>query len=222
MATTGMPAHGREGEDALLLREFAHRAMNDLAVARSAVALARRAVAAAAPDRAAMVLDDVGGRLDGAGDVMRLLARPAGPRADVGAEIAALCRARVVARPDAADVALDLDLPELWADGALARRVSLVAAELLANALRHGLAGRGGSLSVRLSRAGRDIVLEVADRPSGLAAPPPAAGTGLGGGIVAALAAAAGGRVILERGASGAVATLRVPAGTEGVAPDVG
>lgn len=201
-----MPA---ELEESLLLREFGHRAMNDFAVARSAIAVARRAVGAAGQARAASALDEAGARLDGVGGLLRLLAAPVAPRVDVGAQLSALCHAAVAARPDATAASLHVDLPETWVDGALARRVTLIVAELVSNACRHGLAGRPGELRVALRTAGRDLVVEVSDDGAGPV--PGRAGTGLGGGIVSGLARLAGGTVSLDRGASGATATVRVP-----------
>lgn len=199
-----------EGEDALLLREFGHRVMNDFAVARSAVAIAMHAVRGEGEPRLVAVLDEAGSRLDGVGGMLRLLAEPAHARVDLGSRLAELGRAACAARPDAARASLELDLAELWVDGVTARRVSLIAAELVANACRHGLAGRAGTLRLRLRRAEWDFVLEVASDADGVA-PTSAAGTGLGGGIVAGLARLAGGTVTLEPRPGGALATLRMP-----------
>lgn len=200
-----------EAEALLLLREFAHRAMNELAVAQSAVAIARRGVAARAPGQAAAVLDEAGSRLASVGDLMLMLARPMEATVDLGAELDALCRATLASRPDAARAALDLDLPETRVDGVVARRVALIAAELVANACRHALAGRAGTLSMRLCRAGSDLVLEVGDDGSGPAVDGGTQGTGLGSGIVTGLARLAGGSVALARGSAGTVARLTVP-----------
>lgn len=198
-----------ETEDALLLREFGHRAMNDLAVARSAVAVTRRALGGSGPVRLAVLLDEADQRLDGAGRLMLLLAEPVPPRVDLGGRLAALCAAALDARRGSACAMLRADLPEVWVDGILARRVMLIAAELVANASRHGLAGRSGTIRVTLRRSGEGLVLQVADdgRPGDVQH----AGTGLGGGIVAGLARLAGGTVHLDCAPGGAVATLRIP-----------
>lgn len=197
-----------ETEEALLLREFGHRAMNDLTVARCAIAITRRAVGEGS-DGLATVLDEAAARIDGAGSLMRLLAQPVGPCVDLGARLALLCGATVGARIEASAVTLQLDLPAVWVDGVLARRVTLIAAELVANACRHGLAGRSGTISVTLRRTDVGLVLEVAD--DGPLESTGRAGTGLGGGIVGSLARLAGGSVELDRAPTGAVATLRVP-----------
>ena len=198
-----------EREDALLLREFGHRAMNDFAVARSAVAVARRAAGDGGRDRVLWALDEAGARLDGVAGTLRLLAAPVPPSVELGAQLATLCRSAVAARPEAAAATLDLSLPETWIDGATARRLTLIVAELVANACRHGLANEGGKLGVALRRSGRELVVEVSDDGSGRTAA--AAGTGFGRGIVAGLAQLAGGTVSLERHAGGATATVRVP-----------
>lgn len=201
----------REDDDSLLIREFAHRAMNVLAVAGSAVSIARRAVPVGADGRLGAVLDVAAGRVEATGALMRLLSGPAAARVDIGAEIAALVPAVVAATPDVADTALELDLQEIWIDGALARRVTLITAELIGNACRHGLAGRVGSLAVRVRRAGRQLLLEVANDAAPVRAEASTSGTGFGGGIVAGLARSAGGSVVLERGADRTVARLTMP-----------
>jgi two-component sensor histidine kinase len=214
MSTSGRievaPVVPPEGEDALLLREYGHRAMNDFAVARSAVAIAMHAVRGSGEPRLLAALGEAGARLDGIGGMLRLLAEPARARVDLGSRLVDLCRAACAARPDAALASLELDVRELWVDGATARRVSLIAAELVANACRHGLAGRAGMLRISLRRAGRDVVLQVSSDVYG-AAPASTAGTGLGGGIVAGLARLGDGTVTLQAQPRGALATLRMP-----------
>lgn len=195
-------------EDALLLREFAHRAFNELAVATAAVALAGRAVAGAS---GAELLAEATRRLESVAALLRLLARTVPARMDVASEIAGLCRAMHGARPRSGGGALDLDLPETWVDGAAGRRLALVAAELLANAHRHALAGRAGVLAVVLRRVGRELVLEVRDDGPGGAARPGLPGLGLGRGIVGELMARAGGRVELHHGEGGTVARALMP-----------
>lgn len=202
--------HGAGGcEDALLLREFAHRAFNELAVADAAVALARRSLGGG---RGTALLDQASARLQGIGEAMRVLARPTPASVDLGAELGDLCRAMLASRPGREPCALDLDLPRTPVDGVVGRRIMLIAAELVANAHRHGLAGGGGRLSVGLRRVGRDLVLEVTDDGAGPAAGVRSEGLGLGSGIVGGLAELLGGEVALERGTSGAVARVTVPA----------
>lgn len=195
------------GENGLLLREFAHRVLNELGVASAAVRLVERAEGTEREG----VLAEAQARLGSLGHLLRLLARPVGDRVDLGAELREVCRTMRAARPDALACSLDLDIASIEVDGALARRVTLVAAELMGNAWKHALAGRAGTLRVSLRRHGRNIVLEVADDGAGGAAPSRSSGTGLGRGIVAELAAAGGGTVVVTAGPRGTVARLAMP-----------
>lgn len=195
------------GEDALLLRELAHRTGNELTVARSAVALALRADPRGAR---ADVLREVAGRLDRVGDVARLLAAPVPAETDAGADLARLCRAVLASRPGAASTRLRLDLDEVRTDGPTARRLLLVATELLHNACRHALDGREGELRVALRGRDGAVVMSVADDGPGVGGSS-AAGTGFGSGIIAELVGHAGGRMERETGETGTAVRVVLP-----------
>lgn len=213
MARAATPDTALEGMESLLLREFAHRAMNELAVARSAVAIARCALPTPHGGSVAEVLDQVALRLEGSGGLMRMLAGPVAPQVELGTELARLARAVLGSRPEAAATDVQFEFPEVWIDGALARRIVLIAAEMVGNACRHALAHRAGKLSVRLRVDEPDLILEVADDGALDAPAGRTSGTGFGGGIVAGLARAGGGSVALHRCVGGTVAILSMPIG---------
>lgn len=198
------------GEDALLLREFAHRALNDVAVAVAAVNLAERGGA----DDRRRLLAEARARLEGSGALMRLLARPPEPRVDLGAGLAELCGAMRAARATGGGGELVVDAPALWVDGAVARRLLLIAAELVGNAYRHALAGRDdGRLSVTMRRVRGRVRVDVRDDGPPAGSARPTAGTGWGRGIVAELARRAGGTVALVGTGAGTLARLEAPIG---------
>ena len=97
------------------------------------------------------------------------------------------------------------ELPALGArvEAALYR----VAQEALHNALRHAGAA---SVTVRLARSGRQVVLEVADDGHGFV--PEAASAGLGLASMRERAAAAGGTLTIQSGPAGTVVRMSVPA----------
>lgn len=194
-----------EGEDGLLLREFAHRTGNVLAVVEAALRIAADGCTRPA------IIDHARSRLERLGVVHRLLARPVLSETDLGSDLGALC----TAMHDAAEGTpgpLEMELCDAVVDGGLARRLTLVAAELVANSHRHALGGDGsGTLSVSLRRDGGGLELIVADRAASRR-PAAAGGTGLGGGIVRELVARAGGVLDVKRGDRGTTVRVSVPA----------
>lgn len=199
-----------ESEDALLLREMAHRVGNDLGVAQAAL----RLVSGCGNDGwRSRLLGEALHRLDSAGEVHRLLARPLPISVDVAAQLDALCRALVGACPEASNSRVTLDLPGTWVDGGMARRVSLIAAELVTNAVRHALSDHAGSLHVSLRTGDGRLVLTVENDGIGSLGRAATSGTGLGRGIVAGLVATAGGALSAEVGAHGTSVRVVLPMG---------
>lgn len=196
-------------EDALLLSEFSHRTANEIAAAAAALHLAKRA----SPAGGSRLLDEAAGRLEAFGEIHRLLARPMRARSDAGAELTAVCRAITSASPGAARSVVSLAVVETWTTGRMARRLAVIAAELVANAVRHALDGRAGRLDVSLLAAGRDLVLRVADDGPGMRVGASTSGTGLGGGIVRQLVQRAGGTLAIETGRVGTVVRVTLPLG---------
>jgi two-component sensor histidine kinase len=99
----------------------------------------------------------------------------------------------------------------------LATPVAMVVAELLANAVEHGLAGRPGTVTLRASRTGGTLSLTVEDDGWGLPEGVDAQAAGsLGLRIVTALVTERGGTLELvtrghDPGQTGTAATIRVP-----------
>lgn len=200
-------ARAMEADDALLLREFTHRTGNEIAVAVAAVRLCARPKSR----ENSRLVEDVVGRLEAFGALNRLLARPVPARTDVAGELSSLCRLMASTSPAAAGSVVTLDLPETWIDGATARRLVLVAAELVGNATKHALAGRNGRLRVSLDMIADELMLLVQDDGPGIRKGGPTSGTGYGTGIVAELVERSGGRIAVTTGPGGTVVRVVMP-----------
>lgn len=194
---TGVAAGEPTGEDAVLLREFCHRAANDCAVALAAL----RMVEGAGFDdvgRRASLVRQASARIEASARLNRLLARPVPPVVDVREWLVAACGELAEAGPGGARV--EVDAPETWLDGPTARRLVLVATELVVNALKYAGAGRP-RVSVR--SGGGHVELRVHDGGPGFAPGGRPKGGGLGTGIVADLVRIGGGRLDVRSGKEG-------------------
>jgi two-component sensor histidine kinase len=171
-----------------LIDEISHRVVNEYTEAICALGLA----AAAAPGlQARAALTFAAGRLRAQVEAHRALQAPfaAGP-IDLADYLGDVC-ARLAKAPLAdAGVRLSVDADEVWLDPARSWRVGLIVAELIRNAVRHGLAGGAGHVWVTLGEAAGRVSCEVRDDGHGR----PAAG-GRGRRLVQALAADLGGSV---------------------------
>ena len=144
-------------------------------------------------------------------------------------EAIATCRWMAEEQSAVIETNVDHGLPPVDGDAAsLARAVQ----NLIANAIRHGAAGRW--VGIRAAAEGGSVVISVEDRGPGIAArdlphlfepfyrgrgADRVRGSGLGLTIVKQIAAAHGGRVAVERRREGGtVFTLRLPASTAAVA----
>lgn len=207
-ADAGDAAVAAFGEDRLLLEEANHRVLNELACAIGALRLVRSARGSRTRWR---LLGEAIERLEAFAAAQRLLSGPTPGSVNVSRRLEDLCRALVAARPGVRAASVRMHVPDLWVDGATARRILLVAAELVANALRHALAGRAGVLEVSVSLDGTDAVLVVADDGPGLAAGSAAAGTGLGTPIVRELVARGEGALSCDSGPRGTAWRVALP-----------
>lgn len=194
-------------EDALLLHEFCHRTANEIAAASAAVHLAKNS----APGAGSRLLKHAADRLDAFAELHRALARPIRARTNVARDLTVVCRAIASGASGASRSTVSLDVPETWVDGHTARRLVLVGAELVTNAVRHALEGRAGRLEVSLYVISEDIVLQVMDDGPGMRAGATTSRTGLGTGIIAQLVERASGTVAIDSGPSGTTVRVSLP-----------
>lgn len=198
----GMP------EDRLLLQEFAHRVANELSAALAAMGMIRPAGGSKARWR---LLATAVARLEGFAGVNRVLALPTAAPVRLSAEMSRLCEGLGAARRLTSGSRMELDVRDFIVDGVTARRVLLVAAELVQNAIRHALNGRDGCIRVVLRLDARDVMLGVADDGPGMAAAVATRGSGMGGFIVAELVRRAGGVIDCSTGPDGTSFSVAIP-----------
>ena len=197
-----------ESDDRLLLREMTHRTGNDYA---AAIAAMRLTAAGRGPRGRADLVEQAIARLEAASAVHLLLAAPVRRATDAGALVLEACRGVVEARPEASCSGVFVETGEIVVDGELARRVALVAAELVSNAVRHALTGRAGALTVRLDLHDGFLRLIVSDDGAGVRPCSARSGTGFGGGIVSRLVSRAGGSLAVETGPTGTAIEVLMP-----------
>ncbi|MBW6528519.1 ATP-binding protein [Sphingomonas sp. RHCKR7] len=194
-------------DDALLLHEFSHRVANQLAAGMATLQL----VKAAPPGGRLHLIDRAIGQFAAFGEVHRLLARPVRPMVDVAKDLTTVCGAVAAASSNGEKSVVTLRAAETWVAGNVARRLLLVAVEVVANAVRHALEGRAGRLAITLDVTGEDVVLTVEDDGPGIVAGAASSGTGLGSGIVVQLVERAGGSIGIESGPSGTLVKVSLP-----------
>ncbi len=149
----------------LILREYAQRTSEEIAASIGALRLAAGARRSRARWR---LVAEALGRLEGLGRRHRLLAMPLRETVDASVGVEAVCRSIGGARPRAFRSVMELDLPSTYVPGVVARRLWLVAAELVAEAVGEALDDREGRLSVSLRSDCGAVALQVSDdRPLG-------------------------------------------------------
>jgi len=197
------------GDKETLLRELHHRVKGNLQTVASLLSLQLRSVEDGA---ARAAIEDSRSRIRAIALLHERLYRAgAYDRVEMGSYLTslvsdlrnALIGAGRVIDLDVRAADLDLDVERALACG-------LVAHELIANALEHGVAGPDASayIGVSLDTWGDDVVLTVQDRGPGLSGSPGAPGLGLD--LVRALARQLRGRVQFEQ-ADGLRCELRFP-----------
>lgn len=196
-------------DDRLLLVETSHRTANEATNALAALHLIK---AARGSRNRWRMLEAAVTRIEGFGEVNRLLSLSFGRTIDLGYALDRLTQAIASGRMVRGGGRLILDVAKTDVDGELARRLLLIAYELVANSIRHVLEVHGGELIVRLRRSGADLILEVQDDGPGLEGSSGTSGTGLGTGIVAELVRRCGGRLECVSDAHGTAHRVFVPA----------
>lgn len=180
--TNGSPPR-KETPESIMLVEHSHRIANDLTVVIAALELCKgRLQDASSRDVVAAALD----RLHVVCIVQRRLMRPEKGDVDLGLFLQDLAEAVVRARSEPSQVRLSLHLKPLNADSHFAWRLGAIVAELLTNALKHGIAARRGRISVLLEEHGDRLCCMVVDEGTG-AGDWRGGGGGRGTAIVAAL-----------------------------------
>lgn len=195
-------------EDRLLLLEAAHRVANEVAAALAALRMVRPVTGSRPRWR---LLAGAAARLEGFAQVNRLLAIPDGAEVALAGELGRLCEGLAAGRTDGRRDFLDLDLDEVVVGGAIARRVLMVAAELLLNAIRHGLRDGAGRVTLALRGDAAGVTLAVSDDGPGMDAASAARGSGMGGHIVAELVRRGGGAMECRSGPDGTSLTIAFP-----------
>lgn len=198
-------------EDGLLLAEATHRVANEVAAAIAAMRLARNGARGNVGER---MIDAAIGRLEGFGEVVRALRIPAGTNFDLSCGIKDLCEGLCAARDGTANSMVSLDLVPFTVDGETARRVMMVTAELIYNAIRHSLERRPGHLAIILRGDDREVRLAVVDDGPGIRPGVPTAGGGMGGHIVSELVKRGGGELTCRTGPLGTRIKVVMPIGT--------
>lgn len=197
-------------DDGLLLQEHVHRVANELSAALAALRLVRPAGDSRARWR---LLAAAVERLEGFAAVNRALALPTAAPVRLSAEMERMCVGLGAARRAIGASRIELDVRDFVVDGATARRVLMVAAELVHNAIRHALEGRDGLVRVSLRLQAREVVLGVEDDGPGMAPGAPTRGAGMGGFIVGELVRRAGGTMECATGPGGTAFLVAIPHG---------
>ncbi len=195
-------------DDRLLLVETFHRTANE---ATSALAALHLIKAARGSRNRWRMLEAAVQRLEGFGEVNRLLSLSFGRTIDLGHALDRLTQAVASGRMVGGGGRVVLDVARTDVDGETARSLLLIAYELVANSVRHVLEVHGGELIVRLRRSGTDLILAVEDDGPGLDGGSSTSGTGLGSGIVAELVRRCGGRLECVSDGHGTAYRVLVP-----------
>lgn len=196
------------GEASLLLDELRHRVSNEVSAALAALRLAQ---AAGISGPRLSLFEQAVDRLEGFGQVHTILATPPARVVDLNQELHRLCRGLVTGRVGMDDARVRLTVKTLVLPGGVARRLVLIAAELIFNAMRHALVGRAGKLDITVQDDGSAVTLTVADDGPGMRSGGSTSGTGLGSGIVAALVRMGRGRIECDTDRHGTTFRVSLP-----------
>lgn len=199
-------------EEALLLREMCHRTATEVAAASAAIALVGAVVPKAVRVRQ---VDHALSRLHGFGELNRLLSRPLPARVELAIEFASLCKAIVHGRTGVGASRMDLDLSEAWATGAVARRLLVAGAALVAESVALALRDRAGRLRVVLRREDVDVALTVEDDGPGPRLFAGGSEAGRGRTLLAELVGRGDGTMTMVTGRRGTRVSVVMPAGLE-------
>lgn len=206
-----MIAQGPPGERTVqpatlhLVEEINHRVVNQYSEAIAALALAaNRTASATARDELARAAE----RLRDHAESHRALMPPPVPgNASLADYVGRVCRTFTNATLADRGITLALDADEVLLPAGRCWRIGLIVAELVRNAARHGLKGRGGQIAVRLTRDGGRLTCVVRDDGR----PPVHRVPGQGQALVRSLVAELGGSVRWVFRPAGTLALVQVP-----------
>jgi two-component sensor histidine kinase len=182
-----------------LFQELQHRVANNMQFVSAMLRLYSKR---AGSDPAAMLtaLDDARVRLDTMSRLHRHLYDPANVTRPVGEFFQDLC-ANLAEAAGAEHVAFTIDMPPVQFDLDRLTPLSLIAVEVVTNALKHAFPEGRGTIALRLVRDGDHMIFTVSDDGKGMSPNAnPEQGKSLGLKIVHSLAAQLGGTIVYEAG----------------------
>lgn len=194
-------------EAALILDEERHRTGNEIAAALAAMRLAAVAKGPATRER---LIDNAIERLEGFGQVHRILSAKPPAIADASLAVEEMCRAVLAARHEVTEGEAVLKLQPVIADGPTIGRLSIIVHELLTNAVKHAFRFGGTMLTVQLENADGGVRLVVSDNGPGVEGPG-GAGTGSGGSLLQTLVSRAGGTIRYRSSREGTEVSVTLP-----------
>jgi two-component sensor histidine kinase len=161
-------------EPLLLVEEITHRVVNEYTVAIASISLEASQIADV---DARAALQRVVEKLAAFAQAHRALQSPAASDdLRLGDYLERLCAALSVASLSDCGVHLILLEDEITLAPERCWRVGLIIAELITNAVKHGLKGRGGLVVVELRRVGTEVHCHVADNGGSTPNPPASRG----------------------------------------------
>jgi two-component sensor histidine kinase len=188
-----------------MVEEINHRVMNEYTEAIASLSLAGKGVTDLTSRE---ILANAGDRLRAHAAAHRALLRPnATGLIDVGEYVEQVCRTISSALLDERGATMLLETEEVLLSADRCWRLGLIVAELVRNAVRHGLADRNGSIVVRLTRRG-DALMCLVSNDGNRGSPLPG---GRGRQLVAVLADEIGGSVEWNFTPAGAHVQLEAP-----------
>jgi len=191
----------------LLVAEISHRVVNEYGLA---IAMLRLAAAEQTSIEASAALTRAAEHLRDHAELHRALQAPTQPcPSDLSAHLEKMCAALTRAALDQREVTLTLMTESVLLDADRCWRATLIASELIINALRHGLGGRPGQLVVELAVINGEVVCRVSDSGYGAGHAPAKPSQGMS--VVQGLVASLGGRVDWRFAAEGGAAQFGFP-----------
>lgn len=206
-SSLGFRAFEGVSEDAMLRIAALHRMQGEIAAAVAALELA---LAARTKLGQRKTVEHAKQRLEALARCLALLSSPLPGSCDIGRRLEELVRATWAGQRFDRTVSYAIDLEAVSVDGLLGQRILLIAAELIGNAIRHGLHAGGSTLRIILRRHSNDLYLTVIDDGPGFTEARPF-GAAQGIRIAAELAYRGGGALYCTTDDHGACVSVQIP-----------